>query len=366
MTVQALALPRMSSTDARLARQLAGEPWMTFSVAGQAGRLSLRASHRAPPAKPLQWFDCTLGPLGLSDAQAVLGAWSSNPTFVSADAQAQSAWFWPLYNAGLATELAALLGALQPRGEPSAADGPMSHCELTLELPHGRIHSLLALPSAGLADGFERAPWNAKPPGDHSGMTLAFAVRLGQLSLPQQQLQTLRAGDVLCPAEADFDSAGNGVLSLGPRRLQVRVVEQAERLQLQVVQIEENAVAEDNPLDYPAQTADEVWDNNDAYAYNEDNGAAEQGEPFATTERPTEPLTEAFADLSLPLTLRCGEIRLSLGELAALAPGAVLEVPGVTPGLAGLYYGERRLAQGELVDVEGRLGLQITQVDERR
>ncbi|WP_407316505.1 FliM/FliN family flagellar motor switch protein [Pseudomonas sp. nanlin1] len=366
MTTQALPLRRVSAAQARLARHLAGEPWMAFNVAGQAGRLSLRASQRTLTAEPLQWFECTLGPLGLSDAQPVLAAWSSNPTFVGADSQTQNAWFWPLYNAGLASELATLLGALQPRGAPSAADGPISYCELTLELPQGRIHSLLALPSAGLGEGFERVPWNAKPPADHSGMTLAFAVRLGRLNLPQQQVQTLRAGDVLCPAEADFDSTGNGLLSLGPRRLQVRVLEQAERLQLQVVQIEENAVVEDNPLDYPAQPADEVWGDDPAYAFSEDSDAAAQGEPFAAPERRPEPLTETFADLSLPLTLRCGELRLSLGELAALAPGAVLEVPGVTPGLAGLYYGERRLAQGELVDVEGRLGLQITQVDERR
>nr|MBC8800314.1 FliM/FliN family flagellar motor switch protein [Pseudomonas congelans]QVX13065.1 hypothetical protein DBV21_07665 [Pseudomonas congelans] len=75
--------------------------------------------------------------------------------------------------------------------------------------------------------------------------------------------------------------------------------------------------------------------------------------------------TGAFNDLALPLTLRCGQINLTLGELATLVPGTVLEVPGIKPGLAGLYYGERRLAQGELVDVEGRLGLQILQVDER-
>ncbi|WP_277394973.1 FliM/FliN family flagellar motor switch protein [Pseudomonas viridiflava] len=46
--------------------------------------------------------------------------------------------------------------------------------------------------------------------------------------------------------------------------------------------------------------------------------------------------------------------------------GSVLTFNGCTPGHAMLHHGERVLAHGELVDVEGRLGLQITRMEALR
>ena len=70
----------------------------------------------------------------------------------------------------------------------------------------------------------------------------------------------------------------------------------------------------------------------------------------------------ALEDLNLELTLRCGTLQLNLGQLRRLAEGVVLEISGIAPGHATLCHGERILAEGELVDVDGRLGLQITQM----
>lgn len=66
--------------------------------------------------------------------------------------------------------------------------------------------------------------------------------------------------------------------------------------------------------------------------------------------------------LPMALTLRCGSLNLTLGDLRRIAAGSVLEVSGVTPGYATLCHGDRVVAEGELVDVEGRLGLQITRM----
>jgi type III secretion protein Q len=64
--------------------------------------------------------------------------------------------------------------------------------------------------------------------------------------------------------------------------------------------------------------------------------------------------------LPLALTIRCGSLDLTLGELRRIAAGTVFPVNGVTPGFATLCHGERVIAEGELVSIEGRLGLQIT------
>ena len=76
-----------------------------------------------------------------------------------------------------------------------------------------------------------------------------------------------------------------------------------------------------------------------------------------------EPLAlDPLDQLPMALTLRCGTLTMKLGDLRRVAAGTILEVSGITPGYATLCHGERVVAEGELVDVEGRLGLQITRM----
>ncbi|WLG46829.1 FliM/FliN family flagellar motor switch protein [Pseudomonas sp. FP1740] len=73
-------------------------------------------------------------------------------------------------------------------------------------------------------------------------------------------------------------------------------------------------------------------------------------------------LLDSLDELPMALTLRCGSLNLTLGDLRRTAAGTILQVSGITPGHATLCHGERVVAEGELVDIEGRLGLQITRM----
>ena len=70
----------------------------------------------------------------------------------------------------------------------------------------------------------------------------------------------------------------------------------------------------------------------------------------------------AFTRVSGGTERGCGALRVSLGELRRLAPGMVLSLEGYDPGMAGLYYGDRAIGHGQLVEVEGRLGLQLSRL----
>lgn len=83
-----------------------------------------------------------------------------------------------------------------------------------------------------------------------------------------------------------------------------------------------------------------------------------QPEMAAPAPQPLDPI----ASLPLQLTLRCGQLTLSLEQLRQLGSGSVLEVQGIAPGHASLCHGEQVVAEGELVEVDGRLGLQITRM----
>lgn len=103
------------------------------------------------------------------------------------------------------------------------------------------------------------------------------------------------------------------------------------------------------------QTAENEWQDETA-----SDGYAD--EPYEPQSTETQTSLDSLDQLPLALTLRCGSLELTLGDLRRIAAGTVLPVNGVTPGFATLCHGERVVAEGELVSVEGRLGLQITRM----
>lgn len=116
----------------------------------------------------------------------------------------------------------------------------------------------------------------------------------------------------------------------------------------------QDAYGEDQTHDeMNAGPAESEWQEAPQDAY--DTQAAGATEPHA---QPLDPLDQ----LPMALTLRCGSLNLTLGDLRRMAAGTTLPVNGITPGFATLCHGERVVAEGELVDIDGRLGLQITRM----
>ena len=70
-----------------------------------------------------------------------------------------------------------------------------------------------------------------------------------------------------------------------------------------------------------------------------------------------------LGSIMLELTIRHGHVNVPLNKLSQLVPGDVLLSEDAHPGEAALYYKERPIAKGELVEVNQRLGLKITHVD---
>jgi type III secretion protein Q len=93
---------------------------------------------------------------------------------------------------------------------------------------------------------------------------------------------------------------------------------------------------------------------------------ADAAAPPAGSGADADPGHDALTPLDLlPLTLsfELGHLRLTLGELRALAPGAVLSCHGGSPAAVAILARGRRLGTGEAVDVAGRLGIRVTEWD---
>jgi flagellar motor switch/type III secretory pathway protein FliN len=76
------------------------------------------------------------------------------------------------------------------------------------------------------------------------------------------------------------------------------------------------------------------------------------------TSMSTESLIE---DVPVEVAVEVARVRLSVRELLDLAPGAVVPM-GAPVGPVELRAGGRRVARGELVDIDGELGVRVTEV----
>ena len=94
-----------------------------------------------------------------------------------------------------------------------------------------------------------------------------------------------------------------------------------------------------------------------------------QGAPEMPPEPTSRTADESGADQllrELPVEIVCevGRVSMSGRELLELEPGAVIPIPRSLAGPVDLTIGGRLIARGELVDVEGDLGVRLTEIVE--
>jgi type III secretion protein Q len=77
---------------------------------------------------------------------------------------------------------------------------------------------------------------------------------------------------------------------------------------------------------------------------------------------PTDEGATAIDGLTLTVHVELAARRMSLESLARLRPGQVLELDCKATDPVDLIAEGRRIARGELVDIEGRLGVRVTQL----
>ncbi|AMZ73786.1 MULTISPECIES: type III secretion system cytoplasmic ring protein SctQ [Pseudomonas] len=364
MTVHALVLPTVGSEDATARRLLGIGVRLPFEVAGETGLLELTPGGVAAGSTPCV-LACAHGVFTLDEAGAVLSLFGECPVVLPAEPGPDDTWFWSLFQQALSEPLRQVFGFIKPAAGP-AVQGIA--CRLDVRVGAARVTSHLEMTGATLLGLLRTDPWQRLAAPVIEGFALRVPLELGHLALAAGQVATLRPGDVLVPQTPLFDSSGQGLIRLGRHCLQVRVHSRAAPLRLTLLALEETVMS--TTADTDILTPD--WDDSTGYEPDAQTGEATEHplsayaaetEVAPMTEPVAADLPERFDDLPLALTIRCGHLHLTLGELRNLAPGAVLQVPGVAPGTAALFYGERALAQGELVEVDGRLGLQIARVD---
>ena len=74
-------------------------------------------------------------------------------------------------------------------------------------------------------------------------------------------------------------------------------------------------------------------------------------------------MDEPLAAIPVMLEVELARVPLTLADLARLTPGSTLPLTLDRRGLVTLRLGERTVARGELVDVEGAVGVRVLSVE---
>lgn len=325
---QLLVLPSVTRAQMQTQNRLASGYLYPFTLGEESGELRLLANGLHNIEADSHWR-CALGGFSLCHAEPLINLLSHCPIPPLGVFDENDSWQWALFNQYLSPDLARLLGELAPAEEP-----PLTETAARLHVTLGERHAecQIYLSHQQLAHWLSQPGWQCLYTPLPAAMAIAQPLLLGRITLLPTQLALLTIGDLLVPSLSYFTPEGQGYLHLADRRLHGQITLPCHFLIHHL---------ESTPLSTPTENVQTTGQWHDL---------------------PNSADSPQLASLPLALEVRCGRIVLTLGELGQLQAGNVVTVDNIIPGQAGLYHGDTLLARGELVDVEGHLGLQITQL----
>lgn len=336
----------------------------------QQGTLTLNYGNTDFSSEDYFVIQTEIGEIGIKTTQAehCLNLFSSVP-FVMTPAISQSEepdWYVALYNQCLYPSFRALFGHIVLSTAELAND--TKPYELTWQQPHSSGSASLLLSNTTLEYLLSRQPWQWHSFLDVAHLTLTQPLRLANTHLRSSQLKQLEIGDIIIPDQPFFSSSGHGSLRVSNHILQLEFIENGTLPTYQVTHLNKATAEElsmydeheeNDSFEAPQAFSEEATD----YGYDTDQVAEhdDTSTEFDTNVALENPV-QSMPDTQIALTVCAGEVSLSLQELSQLHVGSVLTATGEMPGHATLYRGNTAVARGELVEVDGRLGVQLTQV----
>ncbi|WLG46830.1 type III secretion system protein [Pseudomonas sp. FP1740] len=234
--MNALRLRKVDGVVAQATRLLGAGVSLAFSAQGLIGELTLRPLlDDIAGERPLTWFDSAIGPIGLSEAEAMLSRLGELPVTLGGEYQP---WYWQVLNQRLSPTIMELLCPLQPLSvvnaasvaNASATSAAAITCRIQLRLGDRSLHGLFSADAVVMLRLLDGRGWDLHRQPLAEDWPISQPLELGELSLSLDQLASLQAGDVLLPLRCHFDSYGNGRLPLAGRQWAVQTDRHEQQL----------------------------------------------------------------------------------------------------------------------------------------
>ncbi|MEJ2417398.1 MAG: FliM/FliN family flagellar motor switch protein [Exilibacterium sp.] len=357
-----LSLRKLYADRARATALLGQGMHLDFAHPTGSGRISLR---QTPDYSMNNWefFHTGAGNLILVDGEGVLNLLSDSPAAINktvADKAPKadnpdSEWIWQLYNYYLLKPLQEVFGSIKQIHTPLEAGIP---CLIQVSRGKNTAECSALIPCATLENMLKNGNWYPQLSPLPENWIFSSPLCLGKTQLQMAQLKRLATGDIVLATQPFFSSRGEGRLNLANLSISVEFVPSDSHYCFTVYHIEELSMND------PAINEPNESEANDAAM----NQTAENS--FADDEISQIPMLAlqsnekaSLDSLTCNLSICSGTVSTTLSELRRLQVGSVLLARGEAPGNACLKSGNRTIARGELVDVDGQLGIQITSVD---
>lgn len=251
----------------------------------------------------------------------------------------------------LAAALDELLGSLERlgRGAPLLTPSPLASGQPPAPLPHVfalqldaqqgtqaiagvlRTDSLGLLLIAGLVAALAPRDGPLASQLENAGLPLSLYLDIGYATLSIEELQQLGLGDVL-PMERSFVSAERVLWLQAPGAGGLHV------------QLPAADAAEDAAAHAPSLTVVQSWTH-----------------AMPAFETPTNEAA-GFDAIPVRLSFDLGEISLTLAELRALQPGQAIRLGRPLAGAVRIRANGALVGEGELVEIDGLLGVSVSQL----
>jgi type III secretion protein Q len=241
--------------------------------------------------------------------------------------------------------------ALEPKlraalGDPTVSDTaaaalacePTFAIHLSVRLPSIRLTMRWVMSATGLHALLDSEPWRplaspASVPAWLATTHTSLRLAVGESTLPLAECNGLACGDIVRVSTSSFDVAGHGTVRVASHHLQLRWLNSHRCFELENM-THAPTLSSDNPADY-------------------------QDDITGVATSATTPIDTAAIPVRLSFSL--GTLRLTVADVAALRVGSLLELARGMPPAVTIEANGLAIGAGELVDLDGRLAVEITQ-----
>ncbi|MCS6799030.1 MAG: FliM/FliN family flagellar motor switch protein [Myxococcota bacterium] len=222
----------------------------------------------------------------------------------------------------------------------NAADAGIVAFPAAVRVGHDRGHARLWMPDRAMRPAGARADLVR-------GLWLELSVRVGHAILDRDECAGLRPGDVLLPDELTVARGPQGVatvMAVGGRRARWHCDVAPGVLKLRAVDVAREPTV--------GEAVHMGGDERSAAGTNAQTLAAD----------PDGDLLALVGDAPVELVVELARFRMPIEELATLAPGAIVATGTGIGETVTLRAADRAVASGELVDVDGEVGVRIVRI----
>ncbi|TQV84082.1 hypothetical protein FKG94_05290 [Exilibacterium tricleocarpae] len=172
-------------------------------------------------------------------------------------------------------------------------------------------------------------------------------VVLGSINLGILEANQLEVGDLLFFKDNNFGADGSGILPLGPLNLSVTIELANNQYQLKINRWEKNMSEEDTNREDEELISDDMEVTYDDHG---DDSNPEEGDREEVLP---------IGDLPISVDVRLGSVNFTVKDLHNLVEGKLYTINSPDRGLVQLTHNDLELARGQLVEVDGKLAIEI-------